>query len=61
MFWFMNYIIHIFIVLLIFLNKLNNQIIILSLFDMKKRSFFSPLNLFKNIIFLILKCNFLYI
>ena len=28
---------------------------------MKKRSFFSPLNLFKNIIFLILKCNFLYI
>ena len=54
MIWFMNYIIHIFIALLIFLNKLNNQIIILSLFDMEKRSFFRPLNLFKNIIFLML-------
>ena len=51
MFWFMNYIIHIFIALLIFLNKLNNQIIILSLFDMKKRSFFSPLNYLKILFF----------
>ena len=50
MIWFMNYIIHIFIALLIFLNKLNNQIIILSLFDMKK-SFFSPLNYLKILFF----------